>query len=121
MRLNEILETLVENVPGANAAILADWEGEAVATYTSGENTDYNIKFVGAHHGLLLGKAREMIERLSLGQPREITFLQDLFHVITIPINQDYYLVLTLLPDSIPAMAKHKASRAAREIEIEIA
>ena len=120
MQLDQILETLVESVSGARAAVLADWEGEAVVAYTSGEDTDYDIKFVGAHHGIILTRAREMIERLSMGQPREITFLHDHFHVVTVPVNRDYYLVLTLRAGALPAMARHKAGKAAREIEREI-
>ena len=41
MRLKEILEELVERTPGARAAVLADWEGEAVVAYPSGDETDY--------------------------------------------------------------------------------
>jgi len=121
MPLNRILETLVEGTPGARAAVLADGEGEAVVAYTSGEGTDYDIKLVGAHHGIILARAREMVERLRLGEPIEITFLQDQFHVITVPVNREYYLVLTISPDALPARAKHHATRAARDIEAEIA
>ncbi len=75
MELQQILETLVETTPGARAAVLADWEGEAVVAYTSGEETDYNIKFVGAHQGIILDRAREMLERIAHGDsPSEIAF-----------------------------------------------
>ena len=105
MLLDQIIEELVEMTPGARAAILADWEGEAVVTYTSGEETDYEIKFVGAHHGILLTRAKEMIDRLSLGSPTQISFKHDLFNVITAPVNNDYYIVLTLGPDALIAQA----------------
>ncbi len=121
MRLKEILETLVEGVPGANAAVLADWEGEAVVAYSSGENTDYQIKFVGAHQGILLERAKEMIERLSLGRPEEFTFLMENMNVITVPVNKDYYIVLTLTTPYILPQSKLLVKKAAREIERDIA
>jgi predicted regulator of Ras-like GTPase activity (Roadblock/LC7/MglB family) len=120
MGLSQILETLVERVPGAKAAILADWEGEAVVAYTSGEDTDYEIKFVGAHHGIILNRAREMIERLAMGEAREITFSLERFHVITTPVNRDYYLVLTLGPGALPARAKPEVQKAVKDIEKDI-
>jgi len=120
MRLDRILEDLVESVPGARAAVLADWEGEAVVSYTSGEQTDYEIKFVGAHHGILLERAREMIKRLSLGNTREISFVMDRFNVITAPVNSEYYLVLTMAPRSAPAMARMSMRKAMTEIERDI-
>jgi predicted regulator of Ras-like GTPase activity (Roadblock/LC7/MglB family) len=121
MRLKEILEELVERTPGARAAVLADWEGEAVVAYTSGEETDYDIKFVGAHHGIILARAREMIERCDLGSPRELTFSQQNFQVITIPVNSDYYLVLTLQPGPHAPFAKAAVKKAVHEIEQDIA
>lgn len=120
MGLKQIIEDLVEKTPGAIAAVLADWEGEAVVAYTSGEQTDYNIKFVGAHHGIILAKAREMIERLDLGQTRQISFSQQNLQIITIPVNSDYYLVLTLNPQSNPGYARVPLKKAVREIEADI-
>jgi predicted regulator of Ras-like GTPase activity (Roadblock/LC7/MglB family) len=120
MQLNEIIEELVEKTPGARAAILADWEGEAVVAYTSGEQTDYEIKFVGAHHGILLSRAKEMIDRLSLGSPKLISFKHDEFNIITAPVNNDYYIVLTLGPDSIVGQANMTLKRAVSEVEKDI-
>ena len=120
MRLRQILEDLVERAPGVSAAILADWEGESVAAYTSGEDTDYEIKFVGAHHGIILRRAREMIDRLAMGEAREITFSQERFHVITVPVNRDYYLVLVLGPAALPARARPEIQKAVKDIEKDI-
>ncbi len=120
MQLNEIIEDLVERTPGARAAILADWEGEAVVTYTSGEQTDYEIKFVGAHHGILLTRAKEMIDRLSLGKPKLISFTHDQFNIITAPVNNDYYIVLTLGPDAIISQANMTLKKALSDVEKDI-
>ena len=121
MRLQQILEELVEKIPGAKAAVLADWEGEAVVAYTSGEDTDYEIKFVGAHHGILLDRAREMIERLALGQARQLVFSHEKFNVITAPVNSDYYLVVTVGPRTPAALASYAVKKALKEIEADIA
>lgn len=100
MPFRTILEELVERVPGARAAVLADWEGESVAAYTSGEGTDFDIKFIGAHHGIILDRARKILSELKLGKAREISFVQEQFHVLTVAVNSRYYVVLTLAPDT---------------------
>ncbi len=120
MSLDKIIEDLVESVPGSRAAILADWEGEAVVTYTSGERTDYEIKFVGAHHGIILARAKEMIERLSHGAAEKIVFHQDEFTVITAPVNDEYYVVLTLDPYAIPGQADMGLRKAVKLIKEDI-
>jgi len=120
MLLERILESLVRDVPGAISAILADWEGESVVHHAGPGIEDYEIKFVGAHHGIILSKARELMSRLELGNATQLSFVQEKFNVVTAPVNDDYYLVLTLLPKSLPIFAKPAVSRAIKEIEADI-
>jgi len=120
MPFRTILEELVERVPGARAAVLADWEGEAVAAYTSGEGTDYDIKFIGAHHGIILDHARQVLAELHLGQAREISFVQEQFHVLTAPVNSEYYVVLTLGPDTPLGRARFELRQALSQLKKEI-
>ncbi len=116
----EILEDLVERTPGAIAAVFADWEGEAVGAYTSGEETDYDIKVVGAHHGILLDRTRQVLKGMDLGQAKEITFQMDKFHVLTAPVNGEYYVVLTIHARNNPGQAKHALRQAVVKIREEI-
>ncbi len=117
---SKILEDLVETVPGALAAVFADWEGEAVNAYTSGEGTDYQIKFVGAHHGILLDRARALLKSMDLGRAKEITFQMDNFHVLTAAVNDEYYVVLTMDGKSLPLQARHAIHQAIEKIRKEM-
>lgn len=121
MRLQQILEDLVSGTPGGRFAILADWEGEAVVFYPENNGANYHIKVVGAHHGIILDQARELGEKTSQGNARQITFLLQNFHVITTPVTNEYYLVLSLDPQAIPARAQPMIKKAVRELEEEIA
>jgi predicted regulator of Ras-like GTPase activity (Roadblock/LC7/MglB family) len=120
MPFRRILEELVERVPGARAAVLADWEGESVAAYTSGEGTDYDIKFIGAHHGIILEHARKVLTELKLGQTQELSFVQEKFHVLTAPVNSAYYVVLTLRPEAALARARFELRQALTRLKKEI-
>lgn len=95
MPFKRMLEDLVNRVPGATAALFADQEDEAVAAYTSAEDTEYGIKFVGAHHGILLRKARDMLSGMKMGETKHVIFQHEKLHVIASPVDSDYYLVLT--------------------------
>lgn len=119
MRLQRILDELVEAAPGATGAILADWEGEAVVT-RSMNGGDYEIKVIGAHQGVILAEAREMFKRLRLGETTLITFALQNFNAVTAPINHEYYLVLTLRPEAIPGRARPAIRAALRELECEV-
>jgi predicted regulator of Ras-like GTPase activity (Roadblock/LC7/MglB family) len=117
MTLQLILEDLVNQAPGAISAILADWEGEAVVTYSNGDFSDYEVKFVGAHLGILLDRSRELIKRLNIGrETRELFFSHEKFSVITIPVTSEYYVVLTLQPNSRPELAKPALKDAIRKL-----
>lgn len=120
MPLQRILEGLVERVPGARAAVLADGEGESVAAYTAGEGTDYDIKFIGAHHGIILNRARRLLGQLQLGETRELTFVQDQFQVLTAAVNHDYYVVLTLDSQTALGRARYELRQALAQLKKEI-
>jgi len=120
MPFRTILEELVEGVPGARAAVLADWEGESVAAYTSGEGTDYDIKFIGAHHGIILEHARQVLTELKLGQAQEISFVQEQFQILTAPVNSEYYVVLTLSPESPLGRARFQLRQALTRLKKEM-
>jgi len=121
MKLNRILEQLVASVPGAGAAALLDWEGESVVLFNQSKHSDYQIKLLGAHHGIILDRARQMIKRLSLGgEPTELIFSLQNLNVVTMPVNHEYYLMLTLRPGSAPVFAGGALRRAAAEIEADI-
>ncbi len=57
MPFHAILKELVDAVPDAVGAILVDWEGEAVQEYCHCDS--YDIRFVGAHKGIILSRLRE--------------------------------------------------------------
>jgi predicted regulator of Ras-like GTPase activity (Roadblock/LC7/MglB family) len=89
-----ILNELMESVPGATGAILADWEGEAVEQSCSYDV--YDLKVIGAHKGILLNIMKEIHQKLSVGEIRHTVISTEQQHYITGPIGPDYLLVMTL-------------------------
>jgi predicted regulator of Ras-like GTPase activity (Roadblock/LC7/MglB family) len=98
-----MLTELVEAVPGANGAILADWEGEAVEQFTRGDA--FEIKVTAAHWGILLYQLKGVQQKLFPGQVREALITTDQQHVIVGALGEDYALVMTMDQGALPLVA----------------
>lgn len=94
MPFKPLLNALIERVPGARGAIVADWEGEAV-DYV-GSMDDYDLKVIGAHKGVILHNMREVINRLGNDDVKEIIITTGQSQTLILPVTKEYYLVLTL-------------------------
>ena len=94
MAFKEILENLIEQVPGALGAILSDWEGEAVDQVS--KIGEYELKVIGAHKGIILTNVRQAMRDLESDALEEIIVTTERNQTMILPVTHDYYLVLTL-------------------------
>jgi predicted regulator of Ras-like GTPase activity (Roadblock/LC7/MglB family) len=109
MPLRRLLQELVERTDGAQGAILADWEGEAVEHFSCMD--DYELKVAGAHKGVILDGFRRVTGRLGGAEPQEIVISTDKTQTLVLPVNNEYFLVLILAPDSLFGRALFEARR----------
>ena len=119
MPFKNLLSSLVERVPGALGAIIADWEGEAVAQ--GGIMDDYELKGIGAHKGVVLHNMREVVDRLGDDDLREIVITTKQTQTLIMPVTKDYYLVLTLDRSDMLGRALMEARRCVKSLYKEIA
>ncbi|UFS68761.1 roadblock/LC7 domain-containing protein [Geomonas sp. RF6] len=98
-----LLTELVEGVPGASGAILADWEGEAVEQHTLLD--PYEMKVTAAHWGIILSSMKGMGKKLPMGDVGEGIITTDAQHVLVGAVGEDYTLVMTLSRSTLPLMA----------------
>lgn len=103
MPFKTLLTKLVEDVPGASGAILADWEGESVEQYSYGD--PFEIKVTAAHLGILLAQLKELKAKYPTGPVREGVISTDRQHVIVGAVGDDYALVMTMNQDALPLVA----------------
>jgi predicted regulator of Ras-like GTPase activity (Roadblock/LC7/MglB family) len=115
----DLLNSLVERVPGSIGAIIADWEGEAVAQV--GSMDDYDLKVMGAHKGVVLHNMREVVDRLGDNDLREIVITTKQTQTLIMPVTNDYYLVLTLDRSDMLGRALMEARRCVQALYKEIA
>ena len=89
----EILQRMVERVPGAVGAIFADWDGEAVDQFA--HIPPLEIQLIGAHWGVVLTLATERLGRVGAGMVDEIWVEGDNGIVLVRRVTDRYFVVLT--------------------------
>jgi predicted regulator of Ras-like GTPase activity (Roadblock/LC7/MglB family) len=114
-----LLNALIERVPGAQGAIIADWEGESVDQV--GIIDDYDLKVIGAHKGVVLHNMREVVDRLGDDDLKEIVITTKQAQTLIMPVTKDYYLVLTLDRSDMLGRALMEARRCVKALYREIA
>lgn len=119
MSFKVLLNSLIERVPGAQGAIIADWEGEAVDH--AGDMDDYDLKVIGAHKGVILHNMREVVGRLGDDVLKEIVVTTKEAQTLILPVTNDYYLVLTLDRSDMLGRALLEARRCIQALHDEIA
>lgn len=103
MPFKTILNNLMDSVPGATGAILADWEGEAVEQACLYDV--YDLKVTGAHKGILLNLMKDAHQKMGAGELKHTVITTEKQHFMTGPIGADYFLVMTLDKTAIIGLA----------------
>ena len=102
MPFQRLLTELVEAVPGASGAILADWEGEAVEQHCLVDL--FEMKVTAAHWGIVLSRLKGL-EKYSTGPVRESIISTDEQYVIVGAVGDEYTLVMTMCRNALPLLA----------------
>lgn len=118
MSFKKLLTELIENVPHAQGAIIADWEGEAVDQVARID--DYELKVIGAHKGVILNNLREVVRRLDGGNLEELVIATEKTQTLVLPLTDEYFLVLTLERGVALGRALFEARRCAARLKSEI-
>lgn len=105
MPFRSLLTELVQGVPGASGAILADWEGEAVEQYTLLD--PFEMKVTAAHWGIILSGLKGVGKKLPMGEIKEGIITTDAQHVLVGAVGDDYTLVMTISRSTLPLVALH--------------
>ena len=119
MPFKKIMGNLIESIPGATGAIFLDWEGEAVDQYAV-ENDTYQLKVLGAHKGVILGLINDAQAIDEKNKVECVSIKMKNFSVIMAPVSDEYFVVLTLKPDSSISKARYGIRHTAKALMAEI-
>lgn len=93
----EILGNAVNNVQGANAAVLMGFDGILVDMYTGQQKID--IESMGMEFSVLLREVRNAAELLNAGDTNEMTIRTDKLLAVLRVVNHEYFIAMALSPD----------------------
>ena len=106
MPYKKILETLLGRVAGARSVLLLDAQGEVVVG--AGE-LDERERLIGAYQGIALGgEVKTLVSRHASGT------------VVLATLKDGYYLVVSLGPRALPALAARHCEEARLKLNQEI-
>jgi predicted regulator of Ras-like GTPase activity (Roadblock/LC7/MglB family) len=113
-----ILRELVESVPGATGAILADWEGEAVEQFCHYD--EYELKVIAAHKGIVLNRMKDIHGAFPGGDLHDAVITTVSQHILTGLVGPEYSLVMTLDRGAVVGLALYRFRQALKILEKEI-
>jgi predicted regulator of Ras-like GTPase activity (Roadblock/LC7/MglB family) len=112
-----ILEALLAAVPGSLAALLLDAQGEVVVGAGA---LDERHRLIGAYQGIALGMASRTAARFDAGGVESLAWRHESGSVLLATLREGYYLVLSLGPQAILALARWQCGLARERLNREI-
>ncbi len=117
MPFSSVLNQLLKDIPDAKGVIILDWEGEAVAQAT--HISEYDLKVLGAHYGIIVQRLKEMLLQSHAGRFEEIIFHYKFEKTVVASLSEEYFLLVHLNGDSPTAMAVNKIRLCVADLEQE--
>jgi hypothetical protein len=114
-----ILQRVVERVPGALGAIFADWEGEAIGSFSPKVGKE-ELLILGAHYGVILNHVQSALHLTHFGEAYEVIFQHQKLDLIIRAVAKDYYVVLAIEAGAHLATALRETLEAARALRAEM-
>lgn len=94
--LNESLEKIVQNTPGAAGAILMGFDGIAVMQYVAPEHADVDVESTAMEFSFRYVELRQAAASLDMGEVTDITIKADNRSVICRVLSDEYFVAIVL-------------------------
>jgi predicted regulator of Ras-like GTPase activity (Roadblock/LC7/MglB family) len=112
-----ILEALLAKIAGARTALLLDAQGEVVV---GAGDLDERQRLIGAYQGITLGMVARASQRVGGGEVRALVSRHAGGAVVLATLRDGYYLVVSLAPQALPAVALRHCEDARQQLDQEI-
>ena len=92
-----LLKELVEKTPGAEAALIMDAAGIALATFAS-RAAKFDIATIGIEYTVVVSAAKQASAMLEAGEAREVAVTTAGLVTLLRTVGTDYFLALAMTP-----------------------
>ncbi len=117
MPYQALLQGLLRSVPGSEAALLLDSEGEVVVEAGS---LGVRARLIGAYQGIALQAARRTGGRYLTGEVRGMHCRYDGGQVVLVALKDGYYVILALRAEASGALGLRRAHEYGRRLDAEL-
>ena len=117
MPYRRILEALLSRIAGARTALLLDAQGEVVV---GAGDLGERQRLIGAYQGITLGMVSRAAQRVGGGEVKALVSRHAGGAVVLATLKDGYYLVISLGPEALPAVATRHCEDARRKLNQEI-
>jgi predicted regulator of Ras-like GTPase activity (Roadblock/LC7/MglB family) len=117
MVFQSVLSSLCQSLGSVQGALMLDAAGEVVVEAGS---SDERLRLIGAYHGIALATARKAAERYETGEIEYLVSRHAWGTVVSRPLKDNYYFVLSLGPNAPVALAVHRSALAQQQLNAEI-
>jgi len=118
--LNESLEKIVQNTPGAAGAILMGFDGIAVMQYVDPEFADVDIESTAMEFSFRYVELRQAAESLDMGAVTDITIKADNRSVICRVLSDEYFVAIVLADASHIGKGRWMLRSTSRDLQAEL-
>ncbi|MBE9536815.1 MAG: roadblock/LC7 domain-containing protein [Proteobacteria bacterium] len=97
MDFNEVVETVVESVPGGIASVVMAADGISLADYIK-PGASVDIQTLGIEYTAIIAEIKKAAEVLKAGEMEELTVRTDQLLFLVRLITDEYFIALALKP-----------------------
>lgn len=115
----DTLQSVVKATDGGLAAMVMDFEGIPLETFTEQE-IGLDIEIVGAEASVLVKSIQRATEMLDAGETQEVSFKSDRVVTLIRVINEHYFFAVTLAPGGNVGKARYLMRVAAPDLDREL-
>jgi len=116
----DTLAKMVDRLDGGVAGILMGLDGIPVDTYTREGQGDVDIQTLGMELAHAITQTRKAVERLDVGEAREITVRADKLVILVYVLSDEYFLAYAVRPEASSGKARYLMRLTAPQIQAEL-
>lgn len=118
--LNESLEKIVQNTPGAAGAILMGFDGIAVMQFVAPEYAEVDIESTAMEFSFRYVELRQAAESLEMGEVTDITIKANNRSVICRVLSDEYFVAIVLADSAHLGKGRWMLRSTAAELQTEL-
>ena len=109
----EILKNVVDDTPGALAALLMGYDGIPVAQFVASDDMTMDVETIGMEFSVVLKGVLNAAEMLEVGKALEVSIKAERLTTLIRLVTSEYFMAVAIRPEGNLGKARYLARRSA--------